>query len=228
MTDAQPTVPGAAPDDRLAALPVERFCTELAARRPAPGGGGVAALEAALAASLVAMAARFTTGEQDPDRADERGRITEAADRIRTRALEAVQEDADAFEQVSAAYALPRESDEEQARRRQALAARTATAARTPAAVIGLAGELLDLVEGLLPRVKPLLVSDLAIAASSARAAAVAGRISLHATLPDMDDGGRHAALEASTRVEEIAARADAIERQIRARTLAAADRRAD
>ena len=139
-----------------------------------------------------------------------------------------MQEDADAFEQVSAAYALPRESDEEQARRRQALAARTATAARTPAAVIGLAGELLDLVEGLLPRVKPLLVSDLAIAASSARAAAVAGRISLHATLPDMDDGGRHAALEASTRVEEIAARADAIERQIRARTLAVADRRAD
>lgn len=220
MTDA----PAARAADRLTDHPVERFCEELAARRPAPGGGGVAALETALAASLVAMAARFTTGQRDPDRADERGRIAEAADRIRLRALHAVQEDADAFEQVSAAYALPRGTDEETAARAEALAERTATAARTPAAVIGLAGDVLDLVEDLLPRVKALLVSDLAIAASSARAAAVAARISLHATLADMDDDGRRTALAAATAVERLAERADELERRIRARILAAAD----
>ncbi|MHC1578715.1 MAG: cyclodeaminase/cyclohydrolase family protein [Dehalococcoidia bacterium] len=44
----------------LQELTIEEFLEELAARRPTPGGGSVAALSGALAAGLVSMAAAFS------------------------------------------------------------------------------------------------------------------------------------------------------------------------
>ena len=44
----------------LQGLTIEQFLGELAARKPTPGGGSVAALSGALSAALVAMAAEFS------------------------------------------------------------------------------------------------------------------------------------------------------------------------
>jgi formiminotetrahydrofolate cyclodeaminase len=43
--------------------PLRGFLDELAARTPTPGGGGAAAVTGALAAGLVAMAARFSVSK---------------------------------------------------------------------------------------------------------------------------------------------------------------------
>jgi formiminotetrahydrofolate cyclodeaminase len=48
----------------LQQLTIEEFLEELAARKPTPGGGSVAALSGALAAALVCMAAEFS-GNKD-------------------------------------------------------------------------------------------------------------------------------------------------------------------
>jgi glutamate formiminotransferase/formiminotetrahydrofolate cyclodeaminase len=48
----------------LQELTIKEFLEELAARRPAPGGGSVAALSGALSAGLVSMAAEFS-GNKD-------------------------------------------------------------------------------------------------------------------------------------------------------------------
>jgi len=48
----------------LQQLTIEEFLEELAARKPTPGGGSVAALSGALAAGLVSMAAEFS-GNKD-------------------------------------------------------------------------------------------------------------------------------------------------------------------
>ena len=48
----------------LQRLTIEEFLEELAARKPTPGGGSVAALSGALAAGLVSMAAEFS-GNKD-------------------------------------------------------------------------------------------------------------------------------------------------------------------
>jgi formiminotetrahydrofolate cyclodeaminase len=48
----------------LQQLTIEKFLEELAARKPTPGGGSVAALSGALAAGLVSMAAEFS-GNKD-------------------------------------------------------------------------------------------------------------------------------------------------------------------
>jgi formiminotetrahydrofolate cyclodeaminase len=47
----------------LQELTIEEFLEELAARKPTPGGGSVAALSGALAAALVSMAADFSQNE---------------------------------------------------------------------------------------------------------------------------------------------------------------------
>jgi formiminotetrahydrofolate cyclodeaminase len=47
----------------LQELSIEQFLKELAARKPTPGGGSVAALSGALAAGLVCMAAQFSRNE---------------------------------------------------------------------------------------------------------------------------------------------------------------------
>ena len=73
------------------------FLDELAARLPAPGAGAVAAIEAALAASLVAMIGRFTT---DDEHAQVVRDIVAAADAQRAACLAAAADDETAFAAV--------------------------------------------------------------------------------------------------------------------------------
>jgi formiminotetrahydrofolate cyclodeaminase len=51
---------------------IKRYLKDLAAKTPAPGGGSVAALSCALAASLVAMACRFTLGKDKYRKSEQR------------------------------------------------------------------------------------------------------------------------------------------------------------
>jgi formiminotetrahydrofolate cyclodeaminase len=75
--------------------PVRGFLDELAARTPTPGGGGAAAVTGALAAGLVAMAARFSAGKLP-----EAGDLAEAADELRRRLTGLVDLDARAYQAV--------------------------------------------------------------------------------------------------------------------------------
>ena len=72
--------------------PVRGFLDQLAARTPTPGGGGAAAVTGAMAAGLVAMAARFSA-RQLP----EAGELAEEADRLRRRLAQLAEEDAQAY-----------------------------------------------------------------------------------------------------------------------------------
>ena len=77
--------------------PLRGFLDELAARTPTPGGGGAAAVTGALAAGLVAMAARFSAS-----RLPGAGDMAEAADELRGRLTSLVDLDARAYQAVLA------------------------------------------------------------------------------------------------------------------------------
>lgn len=72
----------------------------MATREAAPGGGAVAAVTVSLAAGLVAMAARYSTGQIDGG-----DRLVDEADRLRQRAAGLADADADAYGAVMKAYA---------------------------------------------------------------------------------------------------------------------------
>ena len=77
--------------------PVRGFLDQLAARTPAPGGGGAAAVTGAMAAGLVAMAARFSA-----TRLPGAGELADQADELRHRLAQLADLDARAYTAVLA------------------------------------------------------------------------------------------------------------------------------
>ena len=100
MTSESSADPDSSPDsfpDSFLDQPVRGFLNRLAARTPTPGGGGAAAVTGAMAAGLVAMAARFS-GPQLPEAGD----LADEADRLRYMASQLVDMDARAYTAVLA------------------------------------------------------------------------------------------------------------------------------
>ena len=87
---------------------LDEYLEEIASEKPAPGGGSVAAITVAMAAGLVAMAARFSL-----DRWDDAADVIDRADTLRRRVAPLAPADAQAFEEVLTAMRLPRDLEPE-------------------------------------------------------------------------------------------------------------------
>ncbi|MFE0460054.1 cyclodeaminase/cyclohydrolase family protein [Kitasatospora sp. NPDC058965] len=197
---------------------ISEFLDRLADRVPAPGGGASAALHAAQAAALLAMVARYSTGEKYAAHQQVVERIIRESDALRGRALTLAEQDAAAFGAVAEAYRLPKEDEEQRADRSAAIARALVGAARPPAEVITAALDAVELAETLLPIGNPTVVTDVAAAAEAARAAATTARVNVEVNLTGIRDERSRAALLADTaRVDEIAARAEQITAAVRA-----------
>ena len=194
---------------------VEAFLSQLAARVPAPGGGATAALHAAQSAALVAMVARYSNGARYD--AELMARIFTEADGLRNEALTLAEADAAAFGAVSAAYQLPKETDELLQARSAAIAEALARAARPPVDVIRTAVRLIELAEELLPAGNRNVITDVAAAAEAARAAAVTSRVNIEVNLRGINDAViRDGLTTAAAVTDEIIARADWIVAAVR------------
>ena len=88
------------------------FTAASASKDPVPGGGGVSALVGALAASLAEMVTNLTTGKKRyAEYEDEIREIMAAADELRQDLLGCINEDAEAFEPLSKAYSMDKNSE---------------------------------------------------------------------------------------------------------------------
>ena len=114
-------------------LPARELLDRFAAKDPTPGGGSAAALAGALGAALVGMVcAMDKTRTGDPA---ERTRLDGAGSAVRdagARLRALVDEDTGAYDAVVAAYRLPKSSDDEKVRRKQAIADAMAHATDVP------------------------------------------------------------------------------------------------
>ncbi len=148
---------------------VAELLDRLAARQPTPGGGGAAAITAAMAAGLLGMAARFSAEQL----IDAPGRAA-YADRVRGQVAALAEQDAEAYQSVLAAFALPREPDPD-VRRRQIRRA-LERAARIPTeiaeAACGIAVEAAALAQRGNPNLRGDAFTAATLAAAAARAAA--------------------------------------------------------
>jgi formiminotetrahydrofolate cyclodeaminase len=198
-------------DDTIAA-----FLDQLAARVPAPGGGATAALDAAQAAALVAMVARYSDGPRYD--AELMRRIVTEADVLRDEALALAEADADSFAKVAAAYRLPRETEQERSARSVSISSALAGAARPPADVVGTALLVVSLATELLPAANRSMITDVAAAAVAARAAAVTARLLIEVNLKGITDPVLRDKLAATgAAADTVAERADDIVASVRA-----------
>ena len=130
---------------------------------PAPGGGGASAVTAALAAGLVAMAARFSTAQLPAA-----GNIAEQADRLRHRVAGLADEDATAYQAVLDAFALP----DGAAGRRERIRDTLHGAATVPLEIAEVAAQVGQLASGVAADGNPNLRGDAVTAAYLAEASA--------------------------------------------------------
>jgi len=194
------------------------FLAKLAARTAAPAGGAVAALNAAQAAALLAMVARYTTGPRYAAVAHTAEHVIREAEQLRAECTDLIAADAAAFGSVAAAYAFPKDTAEQQAARSAAIAAALVTATEPPAAVIAAAARLLDMAEALRPAGNRTVLGDLAAAADAARAAAATSRVNVEANLTGITDtAARERYGEVIAGVDALLARADAVTSAVRA-----------
>ena len=96
--------------------PMRHFLDKLSSKSPEPGGGSAAALVGSEAAALVGMVCYLTLGkEKYADVQDEIEKIKNEAERLRTELMRLLQEDTEAFAAASAAYKMPKDTDEQKA-----------------------------------------------------------------------------------------------------------------
>jgi len=145
-------------------LTVQELCETVAAQTSAPGGGSVAAIVTAFAASLTAMAARFATEQWE----DAPGAVAQA-EALRTRVLPLAEEDARAYESFLLARRMSEEFDPHV--RDAAIGEALSRAGDVPLAIAEAALDVASLAAELVERGNPNIRGDAATAVLLSEAA---------------------------------------------------------
>ena len=157
---------------KLAELKTSEFVDLLASDAPAPGGGSAAALEGALGAALTAMVCGLTVGKKKYAEFQE---LAEEAQKkatdLKARFVDVMDRDTEAFNVVSAAFGMPKATDEEKAARSAAIQEGLKGCTKTPFEMMELAAETLELTASVLGKSNDSAASDLGVSALSLRAA---------------------------------------------------------
>jgi glutamate formiminotransferase / formiminotetrahydrofolate cyclodeaminase len=193
---------------------VEGFLDALASNEPTPGGGTASAMTAAMGAALVAMVARLTVGKKGMD--DVRPRMEEivaAADEARAKLLELADRDTAAFDEVMAAYAMRKGSDEEKAARSAAIQTAMVGASGVPAEVARAAVSIMPMAVEVIEKGNPTAASDGVVASQLLFAGAEGALANVEINLGSIKDAATVDRLTAT--VKEL--RATAEERWARA-----------
>jgi methenyltetrahydrofolate cyclohydrolase len=171
--------------------PVRGFLAGLAARTPTPGGGGAAAVTGAMAAGLVAMAARFSEA-----RLPGAGQLADQADELRRRLAQLAEEDAQAYAAVLEALRLPRDASQREVQRQEALLG----AALVPLEIAGIGARVALMAARLAETGNPNLRGDAVTGAVLAEASArsAASLVDINVELGGLDPGLSQRAAEAA------------------------------
>ncbi len=166
-------------------MPLDAFLTAAASKEPVPGGGGIAAMTAASAAALVEMVANLTIGKKGyADVEPSMVSIQKQAHELRSRYLDGIAEDAQAFAEVIRAVRLPKDTPDRQDIVQNAFK----HAAWIPFALGNDIFVLLQLAEQTVRYGNAWVITDGAIAAMNARAAMRSAFYSVRINLKSITD----------------------------------------
>jgi formiminotetrahydrofolate cyclodeaminase len=169
--------------------PVRQFLNELASKAPAPGGGSVAALTGAMAAGLITMVCDLTIGKsQHADFEAEAQSLRERAEVLRAELEQLAQADVNVFNNLMAAYRLPRTTDADAASRRAAIQKVTRQAAEVPLRVARAGVGLLPLCAPLARQGARAAVSDVGVAALLIQSTVPAALLNVEINLAVLED----------------------------------------
>lgn len=151
---------------KLVDMTVKNYLDVLKSEAPAPGGGSVSALSAAQGAGLVAMVCDLTIPKEKYAEYKElcqsvKAEILEVFDEL----VIGIDKDTEAYNKVSAAFKLPKGTEEEKATRSKAIQEATIIATEVPYETMELCMKGIEITAKIVGKSNPNASSDLGVAA---------------------------------------------------------------
>lgn len=173
----------------LVEMKVKDFIAELASDSPAPGGGSVAAISGSLGAGLLTMVCRLTIGKKGYEQfeTDMRTALEDGENYCRKLTV-LVDEDTNAFNQVMAAFKMPKESAEQKEVRTATIQSAFKKAADTPFTIAENCMAVLTLAEKIVNKANTNAISDVGVAAQVAFAGLESAAMNVKINLPSIKD----------------------------------------
>jgi len=148
------------------------FLEELSSDAPTPGGGSVAALSGAMAASLVSMVCNLTIGKEKFAEDEQKVKAAlQGALKLREELTSFIAADVAAYQAVIACYRMPKGTSEEKSARKEQLQAALKRANEVPYRTAEACFRVLTLNRRLPQIGNPNAVSDIAVSVNLAEAA---------------------------------------------------------
>ena len=188
--------------NKLVERTLSSFAEETSRESPAPGGGSVAAYMGALGAALGTMVANLSAHKAGwDDRWDHFSKYAERGQALLREMLRLVDEDTAAFNQLMAAFQMPKKTEAEQAERDRAVEAATLHAAEVPLQTMRTASEVFPLCRAMADEGNPSSVSDAGVGALAARSAVLGAALNVRINAKELKDKDRAATLIAQARM---------------------------
>ncbi len=170
-------------------LTIKELLEKIASGVPAPGGGSVAALSAALAASLTVMVANLTTGKKDYDDVeDEIKSIAQDAIQYRNIFIAAIDDDSNAYTGVMNALKLPGNTEAETHQREKMIQRKLKQATLVPMAVAEYATRVMELAGKMVIKGNKNTITDGAIGVMMAKTAVLSALYNVKINLKTIKD----------------------------------------
>lgn len=151
---------------------VQIFLDELASKASTPGGGSAAAIMGAMGAALASMVCNLTIGKKNYEGVEEDLKKTLAdAEALRARLTDMIRADVEVFDQVMAAYGMPKETDIDKAARSEAIQAALKAATEVPLNCARASAEAIALSRVVAEKGNLNVISDAGVAVLAAYAA---------------------------------------------------------
>lgn len=151
---------------------IQDFIEVLASDAPVPGGGGASALAGSIGMALGSMVSNLTVGKKKyADVQDDIQRILKDGEVLQKRLLSLMDEDAQAFEPLSRAYGLPRETKEQQEKRDKIMEEALLVASMAPMKIMETCMEVIELLEELEGKGTRIAISDVGVGIQLTKAA---------------------------------------------------------
>ncbi len=167
-----------------------RFLEVLSSSEPVPGGGGASAAVGAFAAALGMMVANLTIGKKKY--ADVEAEVMEMKEKLEILRdqLEALTDkDAEAFEPLSKAYGLPKESEEQKQEKQRVLEKALYDASIVPLEIMETIMEVMHLLKKLGEKGSRIAISDVGVGILFAEAALEGASLNVFINTNLMKDG---------------------------------------
>lgn len=173
----------------LRELSVSQFVDETASKSSVPGGGSVSALVGALGAALMEMVANLTIGkEKYADVQEEMRLLSVAGERLHEQLLDGIKKDGESFNGYMKALKLPKNTEEEQRLRSEALQQGLKEATEAPLAIAEAASKIFPMAETVIQKGNRMAVSDGLTATMLARTAVIGALFNVKINLSSIKD----------------------------------------